>query len=87
MRARPTLVREQREKQLEEKRLEEQAAIDRKRWIEQQEQAAKAKVVADKLAKEQARRDAEQQKIENVRARGRAQGCGEASESTGEARS
>jgi pilus assembly protein CpaC len=61
------LVRQQREKVLEEKRLEEQAAIDRKRWIEQQEQAAKAKVVADKLAKEQARRDAEQQKIENAR--------------------
>jgi pilus assembly protein CpaC len=61
------LVREQREKVLEEKRLEEQAAIDRKRWIEQQEQAAKAKVVSDKLAKEQARRDAEQQKIDNAR--------------------
>jgi Bacterial type II and III secretion system protein len=59
--------RQAREKKLEEKRLEEQAAIDRKRWIEQQEQAAKAKVVADKLAKEQARRDAEQQKIENER--------------------
>jgi pilus assembly protein CpaC len=59
--------RQAREKKLEEKRLEEQAAIDRKRWIEQQEQAAKAKVVADKLAKEQARRDAEQQKIENAR--------------------
>ncbi len=50
-----------------EKRLEEQAAIDHKRWVEQQEQAAKAKVVADKLAKEQARRDAEQQRIENAR--------------------
>ncbi|HYH41974.1 MAG TPA: pilus assembly protein N-terminal domain-containing protein [Burkholderiales bacterium] len=61
------LVRQQREKVLEEKRLEDQAAIDRKRWIEQQEQAAKAKVVADKLAKEQARRDVEQQKIENAR--------------------
>jgi pilus assembly protein CpaC len=61
------LVREQRAKVLEEKRLEEQAAIDRKRWIEQQEQAAKAKVVSDKLAKEQARRDAEQQKIDNAR--------------------
>jgi pilus assembly protein CpaC len=61
------LVRQHREKVLEEKRLGEQAAIDRKRWIEQQEQAAKAKVVADKLAKEQARRDAEQQKIENAR--------------------
>jgi pilus assembly protein CpaC len=59
--------REAREKKLEEKRLEEQAAIDRKRWLEQQEQAAKAKVVADKLAKEQARRDAETQKIENAR--------------------
>ena len=59
--------RQAREKKLEEKRLEEQAAIDRKRWLEQQEQAAKAKVVADKLAKEQARRDAEQQKIENAR--------------------
>ncbi len=66
-RARPTWCAKQREKKLEEKRLEEQAAIDRKRWIEQQEQAAKAKVVADKLAKEQARRDAEQQKIENAR--------------------
>jgi hypothetical protein len=61
------LVRQQREKVLEEKRLEDQAAIDRKRWIEQQEQAAKAKVVADKVAKEQARRDVEQQKIENAR--------------------
>jgi pilus assembly protein CpaC len=60
-------VRQAREKKLEEKRLEEQAAIDRKRWLEQQEQAAKAKVVADKLAKEQARRDAEQQRIENAR--------------------
>jgi pilus assembly protein CpaC len=54
-------------KKIEAKRLEEQAAIDRKRWLEQQEQAAKAKVVADKLAKEQARRDAEAQKIENAR--------------------
>jgi pilus assembly protein CpaC len=52
---------------VEAKRLEEQAAIDRKRWLEQQEQAAKAKVVADKLAKEQARRDAEAQRIENER--------------------
>ena len=60
-------AREAREKKLEEKRLEEQAAIDRKRWLEQQEQAAKAKVVADKLAKEQARRDAEQARIENAR--------------------
>ena len=59
--------REMREKKVEDKRLEEQAAIDRKRWLEQQEQAAKAKVVADKLAKEQARRDAEQQKVENER--------------------
>ena len=59
--------REAREKKLEEKRLEEQAAIDHKRWVEQQEQAAKAKVVADKLAKEQARRDAEQKRIENAR--------------------
>ncbi len=59
--------RQAREKKLEEKRLEEQAAIDRKRWLEQQDQAAKAKVVADKLAKEQARRDAEQQRIENAR--------------------
>jgi hypothetical protein len=60
-------ARQEREKKLEAKRLEEQAAIDRKRWLEQQEQAAKAKVVADKLAKEQARRDAETQKIENAR--------------------
>jgi pilus assembly protein CpaC len=60
-------ARQEREKKLEEKQLEEQAAIDRKRWLEQQEQAAKAKVVADKLAKEQARRDAEQQRIENAR--------------------
>ena len=59
--------RQARERKLEEKRLEEQAAIDRKRWLEQQKQAAKAKVVADKLAKEQARRDAEQQRIENER--------------------
>ena len=57
----------EREKKLEEKRLEEQAAIDRKRWLEQQEAAAKAKVVADKVAKEQAKRDAEQQRIENER--------------------
>ena len=61
-----------REKKLAETRIEEQAAIDRKRWYyrenaKAQEQAAKAKVVADKLAKEQARRDAEQQKIENAR--------------------
>jgi pilus assembly protein CpaC len=60
-------ARQAREKKLEEKRLEEQAEIDRKRWLEQQEQAAKAKVVADKLAKEQARRDAEAQQIENAR--------------------
>jgi hypothetical protein len=60
-------ARQAREKKLEEKRLEEQAAIDRKRWLEQQEQAAKAKVVADKLAKEQARRDAELQRIEDAR--------------------
>jgi pilus assembly protein CpaC len=58
---------EEREKKLEAKRLEEQAAIDRKRWLEQQEQAAKTKVVADKLAKEQARRDAEAQRIEDAR--------------------
>lgn len=61
------LARQEREKKLEAKKLEEQAAIDRKRWLEQQEQAAKAKVVADKLAKEQARRDAEAQRIENAR--------------------
>jgi pilus assembly protein CpaC len=60
-------ARQAREQKLEEKRLEEQAAIDRKRWLEQQDQAAKAKVVADKLAKEQARRDAETQRIENAR--------------------
>ena len=54
-------------RKLEEKRLEQQAAIDRKRWLEQQEQAAKAKVVADKVAKEQARRDAEKQRIEDAR--------------------
>jgi flagellar biosynthesis GTPase FlhF len=54
-------------KKAEEKRLAEQAAIDRKRWLEQQEQAAKAKVVSDKLAKEQARRDAEQKKIDEAR--------------------
>ena len=59
--------RQAREKKIEEKRLAEQAAIDRKRWLEQQEQAAKAKVVSDKLAKEQARRDAEQKKIEDAR--------------------
>jgi pilus assembly protein CpaC len=58
---------EKKQKKIEEKRLEEQAAIDRKRWLEQQDQAAKAKVVADKLAREQARRDAEQQRIENAR--------------------
>jgi pilus assembly protein CpaC len=60
-------ARQAREKKLEEKRLEEQAEIDRKRWLEQQDQAAKAKVVADKLAKEQARRDAEQKRIEDAR--------------------
>ena len=66
--------RQEREKKIEEKRLAEQAAIDRKRWVEQQEeaaraqeQAARAKVVSDKLAKEQARRDAEQKKIEDAR--------------------
>jgi pilus assembly protein CpaC len=59
--------KQEREKKLEEKRIAEQAAIDRKRWLEQQEQAAKAKVVSDKLAKEQARRDAEQKKIEDAR--------------------
>ena len=59
--------RQERDRKIEEKRLEEQAAIDRKRWLEQQEQAARAKVVADKVAKEQARRDAELQKIETAR--------------------
>ena len=59
--------RQERERKLEEKRLEQQAAIDRQRWLEQQAQAAKAKEVADKLAREQAKRDAEQQKIENAR--------------------
>ena len=57
----------QQEKKIEEKRLAEQAAIDRKRWIEQQQQAAKAKAVSDKLAKEQAKRDAEQKKIDDAR--------------------
>jgi pilus assembly protein CpaC len=52
---------------IEAKRASEQAAIDRKRWLEQQKQAAEAKVVADKLAKEQARRDAEQKRLEQER--------------------
>jgi len=56
-----------RERELEAKRAAEQGAIDRKRRLEQQEQAAQAKVVADKLAKEQARRAAEQQKIDTAR--------------------
>jgi pilus assembly protein CpaC len=59
--------RQERERKLEEQRLERQAAIDRQRWLEQQAQAAKAKEVADKVAREQAKRDAEQQKIENAR--------------------
>lgn len=59
--------RQERERKLEEKRLEQQAAIDRQRWLEQQAQAAKAKEVADKVAREQAKRDAEQQRIENAR--------------------
>ncbi len=61
------LIRQQRERKIEEQRLERQAAIDRKRWLEQQDQAARAKVVADKVSKEQARRDAELQKVENAR--------------------
>jgi len=59
--------RQERERKLEDKRLTEQAVIDRKRVLDQQDQAARAKVVADKLAKEQARRDAELQKIEDAR--------------------
>jgi pilus assembly protein CpaC len=59
--------RQERERKIEEKRLTEQAVIDRKRWLEQQEQAARAKVVADKLSKEQARREAELKKIEDAR--------------------
>lgn len=58
------LERQEREKKEEEKKLAEQAAADRKRWIEQQQQAAKAKEMADRIQKEQARRDAELQRIE-----------------------
>ena len=60
-------ARAEQARRLEEKRLAEQAIIDRKKAVEQQEQAARAKVVADKVAREQARRDAELQKIENAR--------------------
>ena len=60
-------ARLERERKLEAKRVEQQAAIDRKRWLEQQETAAKAKAVADKLAKEKAKREAEQQRLENER--------------------
>ena len=55
------------EQKAAEKRAAEQAVLDRKRWLQQQEQAAEAKVVADKVAKEQARRDAEQQRIDAAR--------------------
>jgi pilus assembly protein CpaC len=58
------LERQERAKKEEEKKLAEQAAADRKRWIEQQQQAAKAKEMADRIQKEQARRDAELQRIE-----------------------
>jgi pilus assembly protein CpaC len=52
------------EQKAAEKRAAEQAVLDRKTSLERQEQAAAAKVVADKMAKEQARRDAEQEKID-----------------------
>jgi pilus assembly protein CpaC len=65
--AKAEAARLERERKLEAKKLEEQAAIDRKRWLEQQKTAAKAKVVADKLAKEKAKREAEQQRAENER--------------------
>jgi hypothetical protein len=58
------LERQERAKKEEDKKLAEQAAADRKRWIEQQQQAAKAKEMADRISKEQARRDAELQRIE-----------------------
>ncbi len=58
----------ERARKAEEKRLELQGAADRKRLLEQQEQAARAKIVGDKLAKEQARRDAELQKIDDEKA-------------------
>ena len=58
---------QERARKAEEKRLEQQGALDRKRLLEQQEHAAQAKIVGDKLAKEQARRDLEMQKIDNAK--------------------
>ena len=62
------LEKQERDKKTEEKKLAEQAAADRKRWLEQQAQAAKAKEMADRIQKEQARRDAELQRIEAAKA-------------------
>ncbi len=52
------------DRKAEERQLAEQAAADRKRWLEQQQQAARAKEMSDRIAKEQARRDADLARIE-----------------------
>ena len=55
--------RQRREQKLSEKRAAEQAIVDRKRWIEQQAQAAEAKEAADKLSKEQEKIRKEQERL------------------------
>ena len=55
--------RQKREQKISEKRAAEQAVVDRKRWIEQQAQAAEAKEAADKLAREQEKIKKEQDRL------------------------
>jgi pilus assembly protein CpaC len=55
--------RQRREQKISEKRAAEQAIVDRKRWIEQQQQAAEAKEAADKLAREQEKIKKEQDRL------------------------
>ena len=55
--------RQKREQKISEKRAAEQAIVDRKRWMEQQAQAAEAKEAADKLAREQEKIKKEQDRL------------------------
>jgi pilus assembly protein CpaC len=57
------LEQQQVEQKVAEKKAAEQAVIDRKRWTEQQVEAAKLKEQSDKLAKEQERQRKAQEKL------------------------
>ncbi|HEV3215119.1 MAG TPA: pilus assembly protein N-terminal domain-containing protein [Vicinamibacterales bacterium] len=57
------LERQQVEQKLADKQAAEQAVIDRKRWTEQQAEAAKVKELSDKLAKEAEQQRKEQEKL------------------------